>query len=76
MKKLLTALLVASAMALEQIGVAPVVVAATFSILLGGVVLAVALAFGLGGRDLARDYLKRKFGSAPEREPGSELDHV
>ena len=69
-------LLLASAMALEQIGVAPVVVAATFSILLGGVVLAVALAFGLGGRNLARDYLKRKFGSAPEREPGSELDHV
>lgn len=69
-------LLLASAMALEQIGVAPVVVAATFSILLGGIVLAVALAFGLGGRDLARDYLKRKFGPAPDREPGSELDHV
>lgn len=69
-------LLLASAMALEQIGVAPIVVAATFSILLGGIVLAVALAFGLGGRDLARAYLKRKFGQTPEREPGSELDHV
>ena len=69
-------LLLAAAMALEQIGVAPVVVAATFSILLGGIVLAVALAFGLGGRDLARDYLRRKFGNTPEREPGSELDHV
>lgn len=69
-------LLLAAAMALEQIGVAPVVVAATFSILLGGIVLAVALAFGLGGRDLARDYLRRKFGKTPEREPGSELDHM
>ncbi|MDP9190598.1 MAG: hypothetical protein M3P06_02700 [Acidobacteriota bacterium] len=69
-------LLLAGAMALEQIGVAPVVVAATFSILLGGVVLAVALAFGLGGRDLAADYLRKKFGDKPKREPGSELDHV
>jgi len=69
-------LLLAAAMAMEQVGVAPTVVASTFSILLGGVVLALALAFGIGGRDLARDYLRRKFGPTPEREPGSELDHL
>lgn len=69
-------LLLASAMALEQIGVAPTVVAATFAILLGGVVLALALAFGLGGRDLARDYLQKRFGTRDQPEPGSELDHL
>ena len=69
-------LLLSAAMALEQIGVAPTVVAAAFSILFGGVVFALSLAFGLGGRDLARKYLHDKLGSKPDREPGSELDHL
>jgi hypothetical protein len=42
---------------LAQLGIAPMFVTATFNILLGGVVLALALAFGLGGKDAAARYL-------------------
>ena len=37
------------AMALEQLQVAPVIVVAAFSIIFGGIVLALAIAFGIGG---------------------------
>jgi small-conductance mechanosensitive channel len=43
--------------ALEQLGIAPLLVTATFNIILGGIVLALALAFGLGGKDAAAKYL-------------------
>jgi hypothetical protein len=43
---------------LEQLGIAPLLVSATFNIILGGVVLALALAFGLGGKDAAAKYLE------------------
>jgi hypothetical protein len=43
---------------LEQLGIAPLLVTATFNIILGGIVLALALAFGLGGKDAAAKYLE------------------
>jgi hypothetical protein len=55
------------AIALEQAGIGQNIIVATFSILFGGVVLALALAFGLGGRDLARDILERRFGKAKQK---------
>ena len=48
------------AMALEHLGVGRSVLVAAFSIVTGGFVLAAALAFGLGARDLARGYLERR----------------
>jgi hypothetical protein len=48
------------AMALEHLGVGQSVLVAAFSIVTGGFVLAAALAFGLGARDLARGYLERR----------------
>jgi hypothetical protein len=45
------------AIALEQIGLGIRVVLVAFAILFGGVVLALALAFGLAGRELAREAL-------------------
>ncbi|MFC1652905.1 hypothetical protein ACFL3F_04210 [Planctomycetota bacterium] len=42
---------------LTQLDIAPLLVTATFNILLSGIVLALALAFGLGGRDAAARYL-------------------
>lgn len=45
------------AIALEQIGLGIRVVLVAFAILFGGVVLALALAFGLAGRELAREVL-------------------
>ena len=45
--------ILAVSMALEQVGLARETVVAAFSIVFGAVMLAVAIAFGLGGRDLA-----------------------
>lgn len=46
------------AMALEQLSIAPGIVFAAFSIFFGGVVLALSLAFGLGGRDAAKGFIE------------------
>lgn len=54
--------LVAIAMALEQLGIAQNIVVVGFGITFGGVVLAAALAFGLGAKDLAKEFLDRQFG--------------
>lgn len=65
------------AIALEQAGIGQGIVVATFSILFGGAVLAVALAFGLGGRDLARDMLERRFGKTkPKPKRTAEMDEI
>lgn len=58
-------ILLAAAMALEQMAVATGVVVTAFSIAFGAVMLALALAFGLGGRDLARRILEEQFSSEP-----------
>lgn len=53
------AVLVASAAAaLEQLGVRPALLVSAVQILLGSVGLALAVAFGLGAKDLAADFLK------------------
>jgi len=44
--------------ALAQLGIATLLVTTTFNIILGGVCLALALAFGLGGKDAAARYLE------------------
>jgi len=43
--------------ALGELGIATLLVTATFNIILGGICLALALAFGLGGKDAAARYL-------------------
>jgi Mechanosensitive ion channel, conserved TM helix len=55
-------LILAISMALEQIGLAKQTVIAAFSIVFGALMLALAIAFGLGGRDLARRTLERYLG--------------
>jgi hypothetical protein len=54
-------LLFAFVMAFEQLGIGRSTVIAGFAILVGGAVLALALAFGLGGKDLARTFLEQRF---------------
>src|SRR4030088_431899 len=49
----------AVSMALEQVGVARQTVIAAFSIIFGAFMFGLAIAFGLGGRDLARELLER-----------------
>ncbi|MDZ8050149.1 MAG: mechanosensitive ion channel [Aulosira sp. ZfuVER01] len=47
-----------SAMALRQIGVASDIVNLAFGLLIGAIAVAIALAFGLGGRDIAREQVR------------------
>ena len=49
------------AIALIQLGIGEEIVAAAFGIVFGAAALALALAFGLGGRDVAADHLKKWF---------------
>lgn len=47
-----------SAMALQQMGIASNIVNLAFGLLVGAIAVAIALAFGLGGRDVAADQLR------------------
>ncbi len=55
-------------MAAQQLGVASSLIGTAFALLLGAVCLAGALAFGLGGREVAGDILKREY--SRRRRPG------
>ena len=61
-------------MALYQLGIAEKVITAAFSVIFGGIVLALAIAFGWGGRELAKDFLERLY---KRKEKGDEKeDHI
>jgi hypothetical protein len=47
-----------AAMALQQMGIASNIVNLAFGLLLGAIAVAIALAFGLGGRDIAADEIR------------------
>ncbi|OGD25675.1 MAG: hypothetical protein A2Y56_09970 [Candidatus Aminicenantes bacterium RBG_13_63_10] len=67
----------AFAMALEQLGIGRSTVIAAFTVVFGGVVLALALAFGLGGQDLARGLLEKRFKKEGDKdEKRDELKHL
>jgi hypothetical protein len=55
------------AVTLEELGIAPELVRWAFVIVLGGVCLGLALAFGLGCKDLAREWMVRYLDSARTR---------
>ncbi|BCA53970.1 conserved membrane protein of unknown function [Nitrospira sp. KM1] len=63
--------LLAAAMALEQLGIAQHIVVVGFGITWGGLVLATAIAFGLGATDMAKDFLERRI---VRNKPGSSDD--
>jgi hypothetical protein len=66
-----------AAMAIEQLGIARGIVVCTFAISFGGVVLATAIAFGLGGKDIAKDMLERRFkASKEEKSKPDEFSHL
>ena len=64
----------AFAMAMEQLGIGRNIVVVAFTILFSGIVFALALAFGLGGKDIARDYLEKRFKG--EREQKDDIQHL
>jgi hypothetical protein len=55
-------------MALEQLGLATTVVLTAFAIAFGALMLGLAIAFGLGGRDAAQQLLERHFTTQKSRE--------
>lgn len=65
------------AMALEHLGVGRQILIVAFTIVFGGVILALALAFGLGGQELAREFLRRRvIGAAPDTPDDDARRHV
>lgn len=64
------------AMALEHLGVGRQILLLSFAILFGGVVLALALSFGLAGRDLARELLEKVARRGLPGADGDPLRHV
>lgn len=69
-------LVIFAAMALEHLGVGRQIIVAAFTILFGGVVFALALAFGLAGRDVAHDILARVRHAAPPDEDQDARRHL
>ena len=61
-------LVLAAAMALEHLGIGGRIVELAFGILFGGIVLTLALAIGLGSKDLVTRSLERQTTKAPEEE--------
>ena len=56
-------------MALEQLGLATAVVLTAFAITFGALMLGLAIAFGLGGRDAAKQLLDQHLRAQQERKP-------
>ncbi len=62
------------AMALEQMEVAPNIVVAAFSIIFGGIVLALAISFGVGGIDAARKIINQE--TEKKNESKKDIEHI
>ncbi len=63
------------AMVLEELKVAPGIVLAAFSILFGGIVIALAIAFGVGGIDAAKKIIEREREKKDEKE-AKDIEHI
>jgi hypothetical protein len=70
-KLLLTLLILA--MALEQFQIAPGIVVAAFSITFGGIVLALAISFGVGGINSARKMIEKEEENKKEKK---DIEHI
>jgi len=66
-----TVFLLSFTMALEQLGIGKDTIVIAFAIVFGGIVFAFSIAFGLGGKDIAGDFLRKKM-----REPKGENDEI
>lgn len=69
-------LLFAITMALERIGLGRGVVLVAFAVSFGAIMMGLAIAFGLGGRNLARRILERRFADGKGEEKDEEDSHL
>lgn len=67
-----TVFIMAATMALELLGIGEYTVLIAFAIVFGGVVLALSIAFGLGGRDAAKDYIEKM----REKKGEDDIQHI
>ena len=58
----------AVAMAFEELGLAQRTILIAFTLVFGALMLGLAIAFGMGGRDLARQFLERRLSTAGTRQ--------
>lgn len=64
-------------MALYQLGIAESIIIVAFTVIFGGIVLALAIAFGWGGRELAKDFLEKLYKSREEKkEERDNISHI
>ena len=61
---------------LDELGIGRTTIIVTFAIMFGGLVTALAIAFGLGARDLARDLLQTQFKPGPKAESDDPIHHL
>ena len=71
-----TVFLLAATMALEQLGIGKETIVIAFAIIFGGIVLALAIALGLGGKETAREYIEKKLKGEDEEEKKDEISHL
>lgn len=69
----LTILLLSVTMALEQLGIGKDSILIAFALIFGGIVLALAIAFGLGGKEVAKGYLEKKMKGEEKKD---EISHL
>ncbi|MBI1887766.1 MAG: hypothetical protein HYS19_05265 [Nitrosomonadales bacterium] len=64
------------AMVMEQLKIAPNIVIAAFSIIFGGIVVALSIAFGVGGIGVAKRMIEREATETTAEEPKDEIEHI
>jgi hypothetical protein len=64
------------AMVMEQLHIAPSIVLAAFSIIFGGIVIALSIAFGVGGIDAARRMIEKEAVSKRDEAAKDEIEHI
>ena len=68
-----TLFMFAATMALEQLGIGRETVIIAFAIIFGGIVFALAIAFGLGGKDMAKNYMEKRLFKEEEKD---DIEHL
>lgn len=69
----LTVFILSVTMSLEQLGIGSSTIVVAFAIVFGGIILALALALGLGGRDMAKEYLEKQLKNEEKKD---EISHL
>jgi small-conductance mechanosensitive channel len=66
-------IVLAVSMTFEELGLASKTILIAFAVVSGALMLGLAIAFGLGGQDLARQFLERRFTDSRAREKKADL---